>query len=139
MMTTLSGLSDLAFFRTSIPSISCIRISVIRRSKVLLSSTLNASSPLAARVTRYPSLVSRISRNSLMLRSSSTTRMLDVSFPDNSTSYHGHDVDSLHAPTYKRRVLALGSHLLGFHDVGVLRIKDGKVCHASFSQNSSGN
>ena len=77
-MTMVSGDISLIFFRRSIPPTFGIFRSVITRSNFCLLHKSIAVLPLAAETTSYPSLSNKISRNSLMLLSSSTTSILDT-------------------------------------------------------------
>ncbi len=101
IITGVSELTSFAFLRTPIPSISSIRISVIIRSNISPSSLAHASSPLAAKLTAYPCLVSKISRNSRILSSSSTTRIEFIGLPDNPSSNHSYDRLALHSKANK--------------------------------------
>src|SRR4030042_5807290 len=78
MITMVSGVLALIFFNAEIPSNFGIRISSRTRSKRSFSTNLTTSSPLEANETLYPSFLSMISRNSLMLCSSSATKILSL-------------------------------------------------------------
>src|SRR4030042_3104284 len=76
MITMVSCEIALIFFNVEIPSNLGIRISMRIKSKISFSISFNTSSPFGANDTLYPSFLSIISKNSLMLCSSSATNIL---------------------------------------------------------------
>src|SRR4030042_3188019 len=62
-----------------------------------------------------------------MLLSSSTTKMVCVSFPDNSSPYDSDHVPPLHPNPQERRILALGLEFFGLQFILDFRVYDSQI------------